>query len=124
MLGFKDINALGNILNFTVGRGGDGKVGVSNSLQGDILTLKYSTIVHFASERSMRDQVNLLNDESVQVLSNTVSNLKKEFKETTGKSLKITEISNKSDLELIQATNNSPRKIAYYRRFADLRVDI
>ena len=124
MLGFNDVNVLGNILDFTVGRGGDGKTGISNSLQGDVLTLKYSTIVHFASERSMREQVNLLDDESIQVLSNTVSNLKKDFKEATGSTLKIEELSNKSDLELIQATTNSPRKIAYYRRYADLSVDI
>ena len=124
MLGFKEVNILGNILDFTVGRGGDGKVGVSNSLQGDVLTLKYSTIVHFACETSMYEQVKRLDEESMQVLSNTVSNLKKKFKEDAGSSLKIEELSNKSDLELIQATSNSPRKIAYYRRYVDVRVDI
>jgi len=124
MLNLEDINAIGNILDFTVGHSGDGRTGVASSLQGNVLTLKFSTIVHFASERSMRDQVNHLNDESIQVLSDTVSSLKKEFKDATGNSLKVTELSNKSDLELIQATNNSPRKIAYYRRFADLQVDV
>lgn len=124
MLGFKEVNILGNILDFTVGRGGDGKVGVSSSLQGDVLTLKYSTIVHFASETSMYEQVRRLDEESIQVLSNTVSNLKKRFKEEAGSSLKVEELSNKSDLELIQATSNSPRKIAYYRRYVDVRVDI
>jgi len=124
MLDLEDINALGNILDFTVGSSGDGRTGIASSLQGDVLTLKFSTIVYFASERSMRDQVDRLNDESVQILADTVSNLKKEFKDMTGNSLKVTELSNKSDLELIQATNNSPRKIAYYRRFADLQVDV
>ena len=124
MLGFKEVNILGNILDFTVGRGGDGKVGISNSLQGDVLTLKYSTIVHFASENSMYEQVRKLDEESIQVLSNTITNLKKQFKLEAGTSLKIEELSNKSDLELIQATSNSPRKIAYYRRFVDVRVDI
>ena len=124
MLGIEHVNAIGNILNNTVVRGNSGHIGIDNSLQGNILTLKYSTIVYFASERSLHDQVRLLDDESMQRLSNVISTLKKQFKELTGEKLTCTEVSNKDNLELISATSNSPRKIAYYRRFIDLQVEV
>ena len=123
MLNVKQVNTLGNILNSANDRGGDQHIGIAASLQGDILTLKYSTIVHFASERSLRSQLVLLVDESMQRLSNEITRVKSEFKDATGDVLKIDEVSNKDNVELIQATTNSPRKIAYYRRFIDVKVD-
>jgi len=124
MLSTKQVNVLGNILDTTLRPTGDAHVSIANSLQGDVLTLKYSTIVHFGSERSLRDQLVLLIDESMQRLDNEVGRLKNEFKEITGDTLKLKEISNKDNVELIQATTNSPRKIAYYRRFVDLGIDM
>ena len=51
MLSSNNVNALGNILNTTFGKGGaDGTVSIAHTLQGNILTLRYTTIVHFASE--------------------------------------------------------------------------
>mgnify|MGYP001481969908 CR=1 FL=1 len=123
MLNNEQINAIGNILDFSVGKGGDGQSGITYTLQGDMLSLRFSTIVHFASERSMRDQTVVLVDESMQRLKNVLKLLKDEFKNQTGDDLNTKELSNRDDLELIQATTNSPRKIAYYRRFADIQVD-
>jgi hypothetical protein len=124
MLNNSQINAIGNILDFSVGKGGNGHSGITYTLQGDTLSLRFSTIVHFASERSMRDQVVVLADESMQRLQGALKILKNDFKDKTGDELKAKELSNRDDLELIQATSNSPRKIAYYRRFIDLQVDV
>ena len=124
MLSTKQINAIGNILEFGGTSQGDGNSAIITSFQDDILTLKFSTIVHFASERSLRDQLVLLIDESIQRLTNEVTKLKSEFKDMTGDTLKLNEVSNKDNVELIQATSNSPRKIAYYRRFVSLRIDM
>ena len=52
-----------------------------------------------------------------------LSRLKDEFKDTTGKSLKVAEISNRDNVELISSTSNSPRKIAYYRRNLAVSVE-
>ena len=124
MLGIQDINALGNILDFTLRGGGDGKSGVTYTLQGDVLSLRFSTIVYFASERSMRDQVAVVGDESMQRLKNVISSMKKQFKDKLGYELKVKELSNKDNLEIIQATAVNPRKIAYYRRFIDVGIDV
>ena len=124
MLSSNNINALGNILNFTFGKGGSGTVSIAHTLQGNILTLRYSTIVYFASENSLRDQVRLFAEESMVRLNDKIADIKKQFKEQTGESLKVTELSNRDVLEMIQATTLSPRKVAYYRRFADLEINV
>ncbi|MAE82114.1 MAG: hypothetical protein CMB80_05220 [Flammeovirgaceae bacterium] len=124
MLDNKHINAIGNFLDFSVGKGGDGHTGITYTLQGDVLTLRFSTIVHFAGEKSLRDQLILLADESMQRLKSVINGLKKDCNEQTGDLLKLKEISNNDNIELIQASSNSPRKIAYYRRFLDLQADV
>ena len=126
MLNIQHVRALGEILNDTFGKSNSksSHVSMGGSLQGDTLSLKFSTIVHFAGERNLRDQVEVISDESIQRLSNRVSEIKKQFKEITGEGLKLEEVSNRDNIELISATSNSPRKIAYYRRFADLKLSV
>ena len=115
------INALGNILNFSFGKANKN---LTYSLQGEVLTLKYTTIVHFASESSLHTQARSLADESMQFLNSAVKQIKEEFKLQTGETIKVSEVANRDDIELISATSNSPRKIAYYKRFVDLKVSL
>ena len=130
MLSSKDINTLGNILNHTWGAGSsrhhrsDASATITGNMQGDVLNVRFMTVVHFAGEKSLQDQMRNLTRESYDRLNKYVDNVKAQFREQAGKSLKVKEISSKDDLEIIQATSNSPRKIAYYRRFADLQVDV
>ena len=84
MLSSNHVNALGNILNFTFGKGGDGIVAIAHTLQGNVLTLRYSTIVYFASENSLRDQVRLFAEESMVRLNDKIADVKKQFKDMTG----------------------------------------
>tara|TARA_R110002060_G_scaffold25137_5_gene34282 strand:+ start:5840 stop:6226 length:387 start_codon:yes stop_codon:yes gene_type:complete len=124
MLSVQDVNVLGNLLNSTFGKGSSGPTNIMGSMQGDTMTLKFSSIVHFASETSMRSQMDTISHESISRMKNKISEIKKAFRDATGESLKLKEISNRDDLELIQATSNSPRKIACYRRFIDLQVNV
>ena len=124
MLSFKDTNILGNIVNTTWGKSSESNGrAVTAALQGDTLTLRYTTIVHFAAEEALRIQVDRLARESMEVLAGRIKTLKNEFKEATGNGLKVKEISNRDDVELISKTSNSPRKIAYYRRNLTVSVD-
>ncbi|HIK66911.1 MAG TPA: hypothetical protein EYF95_02935 [Flavobacteriales bacterium] len=123
----KDIHvrAIGEALNNTFGREGSptGKQSVTYSLHGDQLILKFVTVVHFAEERSLQLQVARITDEAVQILGGTLSNLKSHFKERAGETLKIKEIDNRDDIELISASAHSPRKIAYYRRNHTFQIE-
>jgi len=95
---------------------------VTCSLGDNTITLKYMTVVHFAAEAALRDQVARINHESIQILAKCADNIKSRFKEETGDALRLKEISNKDSLEMIVATNNSPRRVAYYRRQVTLQV--
>ena len=122
MLSMSDINAIGNILDKTVGRGGDGSRSVTGAMSGDVLTLKFATIVNFASESSLRQQADRMTEESITVLADRISNLKKEFKELTGNTLSLKELNSRDSVEVISATANSLRKIAYYRRNVQMQI--
>lgn len=95
---------------------------VTCSMAGDTLTLKFMTVIHFAAESSLRDQSDRISRESIEILSKCVADLKVKFKEATDSSIKLKELSNKDSLEVIVATNNSARRVAYYRRQVTLQV--
>ena len=120
-LSTKEINALGQIT-----QKGWGVSSMPNSvncsMHGDVLTMKYLTVVHFAAESALTAQVDRVNHESIEILTKCVADLKKQFREMTGKTLKLKEMSNRDSLEVIAATNLSPRRVAYYRRQVTLQV--
>jgi hypothetical protein len=120
-LSTKEVNALGQIT-----QRGWGVPSTPNSiicsLHDDRITMKYMTVVHFAAEQALRNQVDRINEESIQLLTKYVSNVKKQFKEATGNSINLKEIANNDSLEMIAATNLSPRRIAYYRRQVTLQI--
>lgn len=120
-LSTKDLNALAQIT-----QKGWGVSSMPNSvtcsMAGDTLTLKFMTVVHFAAESSLRDQSDRISRESIEILSKCVADLKVKFKEATDSSIKLKELSNKDSLEVIVATNNSARRVAYYRRQVTLQV--
>ena len=121
MFTVQEIRALGNALNVTFGKSSD-TLKVTHNLQGDRLDLKISQIVHFSSERSLADQVRALEPECNDIFTDALKKIKEEFKEGADRALKVKELSRDDDIELISATSNSPRKIAYYRSFLKLEI--
>ena len=121
MLNIQEIRALGNALNGTFGKSSD-SMKLTHDMHGNNLDLKISTIVHFASEQSLREQVRNLAGMSNDIFTDALKKVKDEFKESAGRALKTEELSRDDDVELISATSNSPRKIAYYR--STLRLEI
>jgi hypothetical protein len=89
---------------------------------GDQVIMKYMTVVHFAAEQALRLQTDRISDESIQLLTKCVSDLKSQFKDMTGKAIKLKEVANNDSLEVIVANNMSPRRVAYYRRQVTLQV--
>jgi hypothetical protein len=120
-LSTKDLNTLAQIT-----QKGWGVSSMPNSVtcstNGDTLTLKYMTVVHFAAESALRAQADRVSHESIEILGKCVADLKSKFKEATGSAIKLKEVSNKDSLEVIVATNNSARRVAYYRRQVTLQV--
>jgi len=123
MISKDELNQLGDIVNYTWGKSsGDGTRSLTCALEDDQLQIKFQTVVHFASEQSLRQQVDRLVDESIQVIASKVDATKKRYKEVSGSTLKLEEVTNMDNIELISTSVHNPRKIAIYRRNCSLRV--
>ena len=120
MLTFNEINVLGQILESSWGKASHG---IKHHLQDNILVLRYSTIVHFSEERALTLQTRRLEEESVEICKKRIAEIKKEFKEKAGVPLKLKERLNNDSVQLIQASQVNPRRIALYNRFVELTVE-
>jgi len=111
------VRVIGNVLESTWGKSSseDGTYSVKYALEGDVLTLKYTTIVHFAGERGLGPQVDAAHNQATQLVDAKLGEVKAAYKSVSGGSLKLEDLGGKDDLEMIQATAGSDRKIAYYR---------
>lgn len=86
------------------------------------LQLIYTSIVHFANEAALRPQVERESDRSISMLNESLKLVKSTYKNASGKSLKCKEINTNDNIEVISTTFHSPRKVAYYRRFATYEI--
>ena len=126
MLNSHEINILGQVLNDTWGKSSTPvapTMSITSKMSGDNLTLNYTTICNLASERNLRDQVKVFEEESIKIIKDFISRIKKEFKEEAGRALKVKELSTDDSVELITASPFTPRKTAYYRRFTLFRCE-
>lgn len=91
------------------------KYSLKYTFNGTELILRYATIVYMASEMDLQPQVVRYNHEAQQIFSDIIKSFKEYFKQRTGKSLKLVQKSENDNVELVQSTANSLRKVAYYR---------
>lgn len=121
MLNIEEVRALGQATETSWGySSGDRKL--TSKLNGDVLELQYMTIVHFAGELALSQQIEARRDEANQIFADGLKRIKKEFKESVDRALTTKEINRDDDIELISATSNSPRKTAYFRSKVQLQV--
>ncbi len=123
MLTFNEINLLGQILSDTSAPGQGNIARINSHLQDNNLVLTYSTIVNFAGETALRLQTDRLAHESNSVLKKRITEIKNQFSKAADEALVLKEQENQDSIELIQATSNSPYKVAYYRRFVTLKIE-
>lgn len=128
MLNTEEINFLGQITNHTWGYpGGLNKsvptAGINTSLQGDKMVCTYTTIVNLVSDRNLRDQSQKCEEESVSIIKEYLKQVKKEFKNLSGRALKVKEVNTNDSIEIISSSPYSPKRTAYYRRFTTFEVE-
>jgi hypothetical protein len=112
-----EVNVLGQILETGFGKSSSssGTYSIKTSLAGNTLTVKYITVVHFASERGLTDQVARYNNEAAQMINSYMKEVKTLFKNSAGRALKTKDLGGADDVELLQSNARAPRKTAYYR---------
>lgn len=115
---------LSSLLNTTFARQSSpsGTRSITASFEGDTLTLKYQSIVHFAGEHAVRGQMTRIVEEAVAVLTDKISELKSSYKEITGDALKLKEVFSDDDVEILPGAIHAPRQTAYYRRQHKLKL--
>ena len=92
-----------------------GTFSLKPSMHGDNLIIKFQTIVNFASETSLKPQIQAAKEHAQQLIKSYIADLKKAYKESAGEALKFDDEGFDDNIEIIQATSNSLRKVAYYR---------
>ena len=121
MLNIEEIRALGQATDTSFGYSSSDRK-LTSRLNGDVLELQYMTIVHFAGELALSQQLEVRREEANQMFTEGLKRIKAEFKESVDRALTTKELSRDDDVELISATSNSPRKIAYFRSKVMLKV--
>ena len=127
MLSMQQVNTLGQLINTSYGKSSTVASPTSSikmSLQGNALIVKYITIVHYASEQSMREQSKEHERAADQLTKKTVIEVENEFKKIEGKSLKLTRKNSDSGIELISMSPYNPRKVAYFRLNTTYEIDV
>ena len=119
MLSIADTNAIGQICDETFGKSSTTKSPSSSVVakieNSDTLKVVYTVIVNFASERSLRDQVEQLDEENAKIVKDYISKLKKDFKKIMDKSLALKHTSSEPQIEMIAYNQFSELRTAYYR---------
>jgi hypothetical protein len=133
MLSFEDVNAIGQLIDTSFGYSSTGEKryqvpagrSIKSNLSGetgkDQLIVKYVTVVTLNEpERGLMDPKNPIareaERESVKLVNDYVSSLKKSFKEATEKSLVLKEVESQDSVELVSYNQYNPVRRVYYRR--------
>ena len=121
MLNLKEIRALAQATETTWGYSSSDRK-MTSKMNGEVLELQLTTIVHFASELALSQQLPAQRYYANDVFKSELKRIKEEFKSSTDRALVTKEISRDDNVELISATSNSPRKIAYFKAVVKLQV--
>ena len=121
MLNLKEIRALAQATETSWGYSSSDRK-LTSKMNGDVLELQLTTVVHFASELALSQQLSAQRDYANDLFKSELKRIKEEFKSSVDRALVTKEIDRGDDVELISATSNSPRKIAYYRSNVKLQV--
>ena len=111
-----DINCLAQCLEAIKGSK-NGTESITYKLYGENnMMLTFVTVVHIASDKSLQIQTMKESERSISMINDAMKKVKSSYKESSGKALKIKEISTDDSVEIISTTFHSPRKTAYYKR--------
>ena len=133
MLSTEDVNAIGQLVDSTFGYSSTGEKtyqvpagrSITCKLTGesgkDQLVVKFVTVVTIdGSERALLDPSNPrkreLDRESIKLIGDYTDNLKKSYRESMEKTLKLKEASSTDSVELVNYNIFSPVRQVYYRR--------
>ena len=115
-----NINALGQVIDSTWGRSSTpvtATTSIKMTLSGaDRMIVSYISTVNFISEVEMIRTKMACIEESQKLIKLALQNTQKAYKEITGSSISLKEVSSSDSLEIIGFNVHNPKRTAYYRR--------
>lgn len=123
---FEKVNILGQILDTTFGKSSVTKsptFSIKTTMSSDRINVTYTTIVNLVADRVMRDQVKEEERVSEKLINDFIAEVKKEYKQVAGATLKLKKGDSTDEIELISMSPYNPKRTAYYRRRAVFTVN-
>ena len=118
----QDVNTLGDIINSTFGRTSTPRSTNTLSITCKILNentllITFTTIMTFYNNSQMQAQKNKMNDESKRIINQYIKELKTQFKERAGKTIKLEpKGEGETTLEIYNVQSHiNTKKDAFYR---------
>lgn len=128
-MNFEEYNVLGNIIDTTWGVGSTNNPkgptqSVKASLLGeDQMVLSFTSIITFGEPAERRRELDKMSQDSSSIMDATIKGIKAKFKDAAGRTLKVENVSDDEDWELLSLGQYSGRRDAYYRRKVVLRLE-
>jgi hypothetical protein len=126
MLNSEEVNVIGQICNDTWGDWStktSPSTSIKVALSGDVLECRYTAIVTLPGSYHDKHVIDMNKDQSVQITDKYMKGLRKQFKESAGRPLKVKQLGTNDSLEMITVSPHSPKKNAYYRRNTSFRIE-
>jgi len=118
-----DLNTLGQVLETSWGKASTSSLSATTSIKTSlsaqtgktILTTKYVVIISLGSMQDVEPAKIRNFGEAEKITKEYVKNVKKEFKDLSGKVLTLKDLNCDDSIEIIDTSAFTPRKTAYYR---------
>lgn len=128
MADFETTRILGQLLDYEVGKSGNvpsaNVASIKGKLVADQLHTTFTTIFTYDRRNPafLNSQLRALKEEANMVTNDYVARLKKQFKERSGRTLKLNEISCVDDMQMTSYNSMNTKATAYFRLFAKYEV--
>ncbi len=115
-----DYSALGQSIDSTWGRSSTPRTASYSVklslLSADRMLASYAVIVNFSTEKQMIETKRVQVSESDSIINEVLKSVKANYKELSGETIKLKEISTVDSLEIINMNVHTAHRTAYYRR--------
>jgi hypothetical protein len=121
-----DYSAIGTAIDTTFGRSSTPRTAsysVKVTLAGpELLRVSYAAIVNFGNEREMIMMKRTYADESRKIIKQVLAQIKKTYKELTGKTIKLTEKNHTDSLEILSFNVINPKRTSAFRCKCEVEI--
>jgi hypothetical protein len=128
-MNLEEYRALGSVIDTTWGRSStNNKYGPTVSIKPSLLNaetmvISYTCLINFGEAHEREREFHKKSMDSAAYLDAVVKRIKDDFKEVAGRSLKVEQVGDDEDWELLNLGQYSGRKDAYYKRKIILSIE-